>query len=49
MKLEYEIDNRDSSTTWLHIFIEGKEVGYIELTLDDMFDLIRNIVENLEG
>lgn len=50
-ELEYDIDNRDSSTTWL--WIKTKEgdareecFGYIELTLQDMVDLIENIKEN---
>jgi hypothetical protein len=43
---ELEIDNRDSTTTWLHI--QDKDVDTIELTLDDLFALIRNMIENTE-
>ena len=42
--IEYEIDNRDSRTTWLQT-----EFGYIELSLQDMFDLIENVIENMEA
>jgi hypothetical protein len=50
MELEYEIDNRDSKTTWLHIqTAEGTVFGHIELRLQDMFDLIENLIDNLEG
>lgn len=47
-ELNYEIDNRDSSTTWLQIYDKDKHLGYIGLSLKDMFGLIENIIENLE-
>lgn len=50
VELKYETDNRDSRTTWLQISTqEGEYLGYIELSLDDMFELIRNVIENMEG
>jgi len=49
MELKYEIDNRDSRTTWLQIYTtDGKHFGHVELRLQDMFDLIENVIENLE-
>jgi len=47
--LDYEIDNRDSRTTWLHVSSSnGRDLGVIELSLQDMFDLIENVIENME-
>jgi len=49
LPLRYETDNRDSRETWLQVYTdEGKYLGYISLTLQDMFDLIENIIENME-
>jgi len=42
-ELAYAIDNRDSKTTWLQV---ANELGYIELTLDDLFGLIENMIDN---
>ena len=46
-ELNYEIDNRDSSTTWLTIS-DGNclVLGHLELRVEDMFDLIENVMEN---
>ena len=49
-ELRYEIDNRGSDCTWLHMYSlrNNKFVGTVELSLDDMFGLIKNVIENLE-
>jgi len=46
MELECEIDNRDSNVTWLQVSKAGEPIGHIELTLEDMFDLIDGVMEN---
>jgi hypothetical protein len=48
--LEYETDNRDASETWLQVSTDKKEyLGYISLMVEDMFGLIRNVLENNPG
>ena len=40
-ELQYDIDNRDDTTTWLWIHVDGKIVGYIEVCPQDLVDNAR--------
>ena len=42
-ELQFDIDNRDETTTWLWIHYGGKVVGYVEVCPQDLVD---NAVEN---
>jgi len=46
MELTPTIDNRDANRTWLR-FEENDD--YTELTVEDMFDLIENVIANNPG
>jgi len=43
MEMEYEIDNRDLSTTWLWVKKDGKKIGYIDVNIKE---LVQNALEN---
>ena len=42
-ELQFDIDNRDETTTWLWVHYKGKIVGYVEVCPQDLVD---NAVEN---
>lgn len=46
MELETEVDNRDCNRTWLQVSKAEEPIGHVELTLEDMFDLIDGVMEN---
>ena len=51
-EINWEVDNRDCKTTWLQLYkkegkhINGYNMGHIELTLKDLFELIENMIDN---
>ena len=44
-RLDYDIDNRDLTTTWLWIKKDGVTIGYIEV---GVLELLNNAIENAQ-
>lgn len=44
---DVEIDNRDSSETWVHLYNEDRsDYRTVEIGFEDILDLIENMFEN---